>query len=424
MARYEVGMSFAGEQRNYVRGVVSALQKNGHEVFFDENCPEDTFARWLPHQLKQIYGKYIDYCAVFISEDYARKVFTSVEWRTVWSKHIQRKQNSFILPFRFDKTKIPGLDEDLCYKDLNGVSSSECASLISTMISWRLDKTRIVGLISQGDYKTAQRRLRQALKSQKPRLTDRDRSFTIYNLACIDSLMAANGGEGDQVEVLFDTAATHIERWLNKGLFAKSSLSAEEAIRLINLDDDLLPLRRARAERLEVLFLRFISPVIKRASNASTGQVKRHVSYPIVNKKPTGYAHCICLDVEVDTPNGRMIAANVTQGTAISSVDCNGGWRPLTARVKRIVRSYSDEWLKINDHLKCTPGHRVFEKMNGWTASRELKVGMHVVGPGGRIVTIESIERFVERVPIVMLETDDESHNFFGGGILCHNMKY
>jgi len=119
-----------------------------------------------------------------------------------------------------------------------------------------------------------------------------------------------------------------------------------------------------------------------------------------------------------------MIAANVTQGTAISSVDCNGGWRPLTARVKRIVRSYSDEWLKINDHLKCTPGHRVFEKMNGWTASRELKVGMHVVGPGGRIVTIESIERFVERVPIVMLETDDESHNFFGGGILCHNMKY
>jgi hypothetical protein len=128
---YEVALSFAGEEREYVRIVAEYLKNNGIKVFYDEE-EEQQVKMWgkdLTEYLSQIYGKLSHYCVMFISENYAEKVWTRHEKRSALERAIKEKEE-YILPARFDDTEIDGLPSTFHYIDLRNKTSEKFGEFI------------------------------------------------------------------------------------------------------------------------------------------------------------------------------------------------------------------------------------------------------------------------------------------------------
>lgn len=126
---YDVCLSFAGEQRNYVQQVASRLRDAGIRVFYDDYEQVSLWGKDLYEHLDWIYRKAARYCVLFASADYARKIWTSHERRSAQARALH-DSDIYILPTRFDDTEIPGLRSTVGYVDLRQTTSAELAELI------------------------------------------------------------------------------------------------------------------------------------------------------------------------------------------------------------------------------------------------------------------------------------------------------
>jgi len=127
--KYDVALSFAGEERNYVRAVAKELQSKGIDVFFDEYKQVDIWGKDLYDHLHEVYSSKAEYCVIFISEAYARKNWTNHERRSAQERDL-RENREYILPARFDSTELPGLSSTVGYIDLGKLSPREFAEII------------------------------------------------------------------------------------------------------------------------------------------------------------------------------------------------------------------------------------------------------------------------------------------------------
>ena len=73
--QYDVCLSFAGEQRNYVKKVYDELVKNHIRVFYDQDKDIETYlwGKNLYEAFKEIYKTKALYCIMFVSKEYAQK---------------------------------------------------------------------------------------------------------------------------------------------------------------------------------------------------------------------------------------------------------------------------------------------------------------------------------------------------------------
>lgn len=124
-----MALSFAGEQRSYVQKVARPLQNVGVRVFFDEFEKVDLWGKNLYDHLDEIYSRASRYCVLFASEAYKRKVWTDHERQSAQERAIKEK-GEYILPVKFDDTKIPGLRDTIGYIDANTTTPLELARLI------------------------------------------------------------------------------------------------------------------------------------------------------------------------------------------------------------------------------------------------------------------------------------------------------
>jgi len=125
---YDIALSFAGEERFYVEIVAKELKNNDIKVFYDEYEKVDMWGKNLHDHLADVYSNKALYCIIFISQNYANKVWTNHERRSAQSRAIRQKQE-YILPARFDDTEIIGLD-DVTYIDLMEYTAYEFAELV------------------------------------------------------------------------------------------------------------------------------------------------------------------------------------------------------------------------------------------------------------------------------------------------------
>ena len=138
---YEVVLSFAGEQRDYVEKVAKILRNNNVKVFYDnfEDVKVDLWGKELPETFEAIYGGKARYCVMFISKEYANKRWTNEERRSALSKAIREKQE-YILPARFDDTKIPGIRETVSYINLSEYTPDDFGKLILKKLGVPVDE--------------------------------------------------------------------------------------------------------------------------------------------------------------------------------------------------------------------------------------------------------------------------------------------
>lgn len=126
---YDVCLSFAGEDRDYVSRVASELKKNGVRVFYDEYEKVNIWGKDLYVHLDDIYKNAARYCVLFVPRYYANKLWTNHEHRSAQERAL-KENTEYILPARFDDIPIPGLRETVGYIDLRGRKPENFAGLI------------------------------------------------------------------------------------------------------------------------------------------------------------------------------------------------------------------------------------------------------------------------------------------------------
>ena len=126
---YDVTLSFAGEDREYVDQVATVLKKNGAKVFYDKFEEIDLWGKDLAIHFDFVYRKNARYCIPFISKSYKEKIWTNHEIKTAFSRSITSNEE-YILPARFDDTEIDGLRPTIGYFDLRKYKAIEFAEIV------------------------------------------------------------------------------------------------------------------------------------------------------------------------------------------------------------------------------------------------------------------------------------------------------
>jgi hypothetical protein len=131
--RYDVCLSFASENRPYVKQVADELTSLGVRVFYDTYEDAALWGKDLYTHLDDIYANAARFCVLFASAAYARKVWTNHERAAAQARAIEQHAE-YILPARFDDTKIPGLRSTIGYIDLRKVSPHQLAQKIAAKL--------------------------------------------------------------------------------------------------------------------------------------------------------------------------------------------------------------------------------------------------------------------------------------------------
>lgn len=126
---YEVVLSFAGEDREYVEAVAAFLKDSQVRVFYDKYEEVTLWGKDLSEHLDKVYRGNARYCVMFISSNYAEKLWTNHERRSALAKALEEKEE-YILPARFDKTEITGIRPTVGYVDLTKKTPEDLGRMI------------------------------------------------------------------------------------------------------------------------------------------------------------------------------------------------------------------------------------------------------------------------------------------------------
>ena len=126
---FDIALSFAGEDRNYVDQVANILKSKGISVFYDKFEEANLWGKNLYDYLSDIYRNKALYTVMFISENYNKKLWTNHERQAMQSRAFQENQE-YVLPARFDGTEIPGLLPTIGYIPLADKSPIDFCEVI------------------------------------------------------------------------------------------------------------------------------------------------------------------------------------------------------------------------------------------------------------------------------------------------------
>src|ERR1019366_4364118 len=84
--------------------------------------------------LDNVYRKATQYCVMFISDAYARKLWTNHERMSLQARDFVNAHPGSVLPARFDDTEIPGLRPQIGYVDLRDMAPRELARVIAEKV--------------------------------------------------------------------------------------------------------------------------------------------------------------------------------------------------------------------------------------------------------------------------------------------------
>jgi len=126
--KYDIGLSFAGENREFVEQVAMHLKEMGIKVFYDNFETIDLWGKDLYQYLSDVYKNKCKYTIIFISQAYTEKSWTKHELKSAQARAF-KENKEYILPIRFDDSELPGLNETIGYLDARVITPKEIAEL-------------------------------------------------------------------------------------------------------------------------------------------------------------------------------------------------------------------------------------------------------------------------------------------------------
>lgn len=161
--KYDVALSFAGEDREYVEQVALFLKKKNIAVFYDYFEEADLWGKNLISYLENIYTHKSKYCVIFISQYYVQKEWTTYESSAAMVRMLDSnlKQKEYLLPVKFDETKVSGILSTIGFIDGKKKSPEELGNLIikkvhdgetkkEDPISFEIFKNELISILGKG----------------------------------------------------------------------------------------------------------------------------------------------------------------------------------------------------------------------------------------------------------------------------------
>jgi hypothetical protein len=127
--KYDIAISFAGEDRIHAEHLASLLIKNGVRVFYDSYEQAVLWGKDLYQHLQSVYRDHAKYCLIFVSKQYSQKLWTKHELQQAQARAF-REHHEYILPVRLDDTEIPGLNATVGYLDLRSHTIEDIQGVI------------------------------------------------------------------------------------------------------------------------------------------------------------------------------------------------------------------------------------------------------------------------------------------------------
>lgn len=125
--KYDVALSFAGENRDFAEAIATALQVANVKVFYDEFNPADLWGEDLSVKLREIYFTDSRYCIMILSDYYVDKMWPTLERKNAIERLIQEVDGAYILPVRLDgfSGNVPGLPNTIGYLSVKNHESKK-----------------------------------------------------------------------------------------------------------------------------------------------------------------------------------------------------------------------------------------------------------------------------------------------------------
>lgn len=137
--RYDVGLSYAGEDREKVEKVLLELSKRNIRAFYDRNEKPMMWGQNAARILGTIYTERCRHFMPFISAHYVKKAFPNFEYEKALTKAIKTREPEFVLPVRLDGSKFDLLDESVIYLNYDEEGPEEIAKHLAVKLGLPLD---------------------------------------------------------------------------------------------------------------------------------------------------------------------------------------------------------------------------------------------------------------------------------------------
>lgn len=131
MFKYDVTLSFAGEERPYVEKIAQILKKQNIKVFYDYFEIGNLWGKDLYQYLQSIYRDQARYCVIFFSKNYLKKSWTRHELKQAQERTFY-ENSEYILPIVMDinLSEVPGINTTTGYIDYNNFTPEQIANFI------------------------------------------------------------------------------------------------------------------------------------------------------------------------------------------------------------------------------------------------------------------------------------------------------
>lgn len=133
---YDVVLSFAVEDREYVEECADILTALGIKVFYDSYEQDVLWGKDLYTFLADIYSNKARYAIVFISQHYVKKCWTKHEFKFI-NERMFNSETEYLLPVFLDDTKLCGIPETQGY--LTNKTPYEVAVMFAKKINKDID---------------------------------------------------------------------------------------------------------------------------------------------------------------------------------------------------------------------------------------------------------------------------------------------
>lgn len=127
--KYDVAISFAGEDRNYAEQLANKLSEKQVSVFYDSFEQVELWGKNLYDYLSTVYSEKSKFCVMLLSKHYESKLWTNFERKSAQARAF-RENREYILPIRIDDTKITGIHETVGYIDFKSHTIEEIVEMI------------------------------------------------------------------------------------------------------------------------------------------------------------------------------------------------------------------------------------------------------------------------------------------------------
>lgn len=130
---FDIAVSFAGEDRDFVANVVTALEPSGLKVFYDDRFKAEAWGEDLVDYFTDIYQSKSRFAVIFVSRHYAEKNWTNLERRSVLARALTQR-SAYVLPVQLDDTRLDGLLPTVAYLDARVEGVAGIVTAINTKV--------------------------------------------------------------------------------------------------------------------------------------------------------------------------------------------------------------------------------------------------------------------------------------------------